>query len=134
MELFVTDRRRHVAAGWFLGIDPADVTASFERRAALDGIPVLLDEAMRPVEPLSSWFRHLASMGRSPKTMCKSAYIAVPATETDLLEYRALRTRKQLEPICKATWEVEATAITGLYAWLAEQGHVAARPCRSDGQ
>jgi site-specific recombinase XerC len=103
---------------------------------------------MRPVESLSSWFRHLASMGRSPKTMCKYAYIAVrlaeflaqgatdlvSATETDLLEYRALRTRKQLEPICKATWEVEATAITGLYAWLAEQGHVAARPCRSDGQ
>jgi hypothetical protein len=38
MELFVTDRRRHVAAGWFLGIDPADVRASSERRAALDGI------------------------------------------------------------------------------------------------
>jgi hypothetical protein len=137
MELFFTDRRPAVAAGVVPGIDPADVRAVFERRVALDGIPVLLAEAMRQVEPLSSWFRHLASMGRSPKTMCKYAYVAVwlaeflaqggtdlvSATETDLSEYRALRTRDQLEPISKPTWEVEARR-PSLYAWLTEQATV----------
>jgi hypothetical protein len=38
MEVFFTDRRRAVAAGVVPGIDPADVTALFERRVALDGI------------------------------------------------------------------------------------------------
>jgi hypothetical protein len=108
VELFFTDRRRAVAAGVIPGIAPADVMALFARRLALDGTPVLLDEGMRPVEPLSSWFRHLALMGRSPKTMRKYAYVAVrlagflaqggtdvvSATETDLLEFRALRTRE----------------------------------------
>lgn len=148
MELFFTDRRRVVASGAVPGIGAADLDELFERRLALDGTPVLLDEAMRPVEPLSSWFRHLGLMGRSPKTMRKYAYIAVrlseflaqcgtdlvTATEADLLEYRLLRTREQNEPIAKATWETEATAINGLYAWLTDQGYVAMRPWRSDGR
>ena len=75
MEPFFT-RRRGVAAGVIPGIDPADATALFARRLALNGTPVLLDEAMRPVELLSSWFRHLALLGRSRKTMRKYAYIA----------------------------------------------------------
>jgi hypothetical protein len=91
-------------------------------------MPVLLDEAMRPVEPLSSWFRHLALAGRSPKTMRKYAYMVLrlsdflaqrgsdllSATEEDLLEYRLLRGQVQEVPIGKAIWEVEATAINGL--------------------
>jgi hypothetical protein len=76
MELFFTDRRRAQAARVIPGIDPADVTALFARRVALDGMPVLRDKAMRPVEPLTTWFRHLALMGRSHKTMRKYAYIA----------------------------------------------------------
>lgn len=136
-----------MAVGVIPGIAAAEVSALFERRLALDGTPVLLDEAMRPVEPVSSWFRYLGLMGRSPKTLRKYAYIAlrlseflaqggtdvVSATETDLLEYRALRTREQGQPVSKATWEVEATAINGLYGWLAQQGYVDSRPWRSDG-
>jgi hypothetical protein len=146
--LFFTDRRRAVAAGVVPGIDPADVMALFARRVALDGTSVLLDAAMRPVEPLSSWFRYLALMGRSPKTMRKYAYIALrlagflaqggtegaSGPETDLLEYRAWRTREQSEPVSKATWEAEATAINGLCVWLADQGRVAGRAWRGDGR
>uniref|UniRef100_UPI003F496C9D site-specific integrase n=1 Tax=Amycolatopsis sp. CA-096443 TaxID=3239919 RepID=UPI003F496C9D len=69
----------------------------------MDGTPVLLDQRMCPVESVSAWFRHLALMGQSAKTMRKYAYVAlrlseflaqtgtdvVSATETDLLEYRA---------------------------------------------
>jgi site-specific recombinase XerC len=147
MELFFTDRRGALARDGVPGIDSTEVHALFERRLVLDGMPVLLDRAMRPVEPLSSWFRHLALAGRSPKTMRKYAYMALrlldflgrrgadlaSATETDLLEYRALRLRVQDQPVSGATWEVEATAINGLYAWLAEQGHVPARPWRATG-
>lgn len=57
----------------------------------------------------------------------------VSATETDLLEYRALRTREQPEPVAKTTWEAEATAINRLYAWLVAEGYLLARPWRSDG-
>ena len=147
MELFFTDRRCAIAAGPVPGIERADLAALFGRRLALDGMPILLDSAMRPVEPVSSWFRHLALMSRSAKTMRKYAYVAlrlseflaqadtdlVSATETDLLEYRALRTREQPEPIAKTTWEAEATAINRLYAWLVAEGYVTARPWRSDG-
>ena len=83
MELLFTDRRHAIAAGVVPGIGPAEVTALFERRVALDGMPVLLDEAMRPVEPLSSWFRHLAVMGRSPEAMHKYAYFNDPMREVD---------------------------------------------------
>ncbi|MFI7681006.1 tyrosine-type recombinase/integrase [Actinophytocola sp. NPDC049390] len=129
------------------GIDGAELAELFGRRLALDGTPILLEREMCPVEPVSSWFRHLALMGRSAKTMRKYAYVAlrlseflaqagtdvVSATETDLLEYRALRTREQPEPVAKTTWEAEATAINRLYAWLVAEGYLLARPWRSDG-
>ncbi|WP_410598071.1 tyrosine-type recombinase/integrase [Amycolatopsis sp. lyj-23] len=147
MELYFTNRRRALAVGEVPGIERAELSDLFGRRLALDGTPVLLDLGMRPVEPVSSWFRHLALMGRSVKTMRKYAYVALrlseflsqagtdlmSATETDLLEYRALRTREQPEPIAKTTWEAEATAINRLYAWLVAEGYVAARPWRGDG-
>lgn len=147
MELFFTDRRRAIAVGSAPGIDGTELAELFDRRLALNGMPILLDRGMRPVEPVSSWFRHLALMDRSAKTMRKYAYVAlrlseflaqagtdvVSATETDLLEYRALRTREQPEPVTKTTWEAEATAINRLYAWLVAEGYLLARPWRSDG-
>jgi integrase len=146
VELFFSGRRAALAiADRIPGMEPAGVAALFERRLVPEGMPVLLDEAMRPVEPLSSWFRHLALAGRSPKTMRKYAYIALrlsdfltqrgsdllSATEEDLLEYRLLRGQIQEVPIGKATWETEATATNGLYGWLVQQGRVPARPWRS---
>lgn len=95
MELLFTDRRRAIAAGVVPGGGPAEVTALFERRVALDGTPVLLDEAMRPVEPLSSWFRHLAVMGRSPEAMHKYAYFNDPMREVDEA-FRARTTHDEL--------------------------------------
>lgn len=147
MELFFTDRSRVSARVTVAGLDPDDVAVLFQRCLATDGMPIVLDDAMRPVEPLSSWFRQLALAGRSPKTMRKYAYITLrlqeflaqrgldfaTATEPDLLEYRLLRTRVQDQPVTRATWEVEATAINGLYGWLAEQQLVPAPPWRRRG-
>lgn len=145
MELFFTGRSRVPVSDGVAGLDSCELAALLERRLVPEGMPVLLDEAMRPVEPLSSWFRHLALAGRSPKTMRKYAYIALrlsdflagrgsdllSATEEDLLEYRLLRGQVQEVPVGKATWEAEATAINGLYGWLVGQGRVPARPWRS---
>ncbi|MBA8931814.1 hypothetical protein BC739_009073 [Kutzneria viridogrisea] len=147
MELFFTDRSRVRAGTAVAGLEPDEVAGLFERRLVPDGMPILLDDAMRPVEPLSSWFRQLALAGRSPKTMRKYAYVGLrlqeflaqrglsfaTATETDLLEYRLLRTRVQDQPVARSTWEVEATAINGLYGWLVDQQLVPARPWRRHG-
>ncbi|MFD7480996.1 hypothetical protein ACFV8Z_55505 [Streptomyces sp. NPDC059837] len=45
-----------------------------ERRRVPTGTPILLDEAMRPVEPLSSWFRVTGQQGLDAKTMRAYAY------------------------------------------------------------
>jgi hypothetical protein len=58
-------------------------------------MPVLLDEAMRPIEPLSSWFRNLAVMGRSPEAMHKYAYFNDPMREVDEA-FRARTTHEEL--------------------------------------
>jgi integrase len=147
MELFFTDRSRIRTGATVADLGPDDVAALFERRLVPEGMPVLLDNAMRPVEPLSSWFRQLALDGRSPKTMRKYAYVALrlqefltqrgldftTATETDLLEYRMLRTKIQDQPVTRATWEAEAAAINGLYGWLVAQQLTPARPWRRRG-
>ncbi|MEU1375944.1 hypothetical protein ABZ442_20120 [Streptomyces triculaminicus] len=76
-----------------------------DRQVILDGMPVALDAGMRPVEPLSSWFRHSAFLGRDVETMRSYAYVVLwltgflatrgrdvmDATETDLLAYRRQR-------------------------------------------
>jgi integrase len=147
VELFFTDRSHIPARVTIAGLEPDHVARLFERCLVPEGMPILLDDAMRPVEPLSSWFRQLALAGRSPKTMRKYAYVALrlqeflaqrglelaTATEPDLLEYRLLRTKVQDQPVARATWEVEATAINGLYGWLLEQHLVPARPWRRRG-
>jgi len=56
----------------------ADVVELLEFRAIPAGMPVLLDErTMRPVEPVCSWFRHLAYEGKDTKTLREYAYIVL---------------------------------------------------------
>src|SRR5260370_378097 len=81
VELFFASRSIGPTVGSVPGIEPAAVAALFERWLVVEGVPVLLDGLMRPVEPLSSWFRYLALAGRSPKTMRKYAYIGLRLVE-----------------------------------------------------
>lgn len=148
MELFKTDRRLVSRLGPVPGMAPSEVEELFRRRPPLDGMPVVLDEQMRPVEPVSSWFRSLALAERDTATMRAYAYAVLRlmdflrvrdsdllrATETDLLEFRRWRTREQDEPIQKATWEKESAAINGLYGWLVARGDLQRRPWRLSGQ
>jgi hypothetical protein len=48
----------------------ADVVELLEFRAIPAGMPVFLDEhTMRPIEPVCSWFRHLAYEDKDAKTL-----------------------------------------------------------------
>ncbi|OAH13496.1 site-specific integrase [Streptomyces jeddahensis] len=102
MQLFFTDRRKVWRVGTVAGIPSAELDELFGRRRLAAGTPILLDEAMRPVEPLSSWFRVLGQQGLDVKTMRAYAYSVLMllqfltargldlrlATEADVLDFR----------------------------------------------
>ena len=126
-------------------VERAGVGRLLDDRQIPDGTPVFLDEAsMLPVEPLCSWFRHLAYEGKDTKTLREYAYIArrlvhflmsrgrdlLAATESDLRAYHGLRTQVQDRPVGHSAWSKEAQLINQLYRWLHEHGHVTRRPLR----
>ena len=103
---------------------------------------------MLPVEPLCSWFLHLAYDGKAAKTMREYAYIVLrlagflrergcdllSAREPDLRAYREARTRLQARPVGDSMWGKEAQLINQLYRWLVDHGHLRARPLRVGGR
>lgn len=122
-----------------------EVVRLLQFRAIPAGTPVFLDEqTMRPVEPLCSWFRHLAYEDKDVKTLREYSYVTrrfvhfvesrdrglLQATESDVIAYRAWRTQLQDKPIGDAMWAKEAQLINQLYRWLVEQGHVRRGPLR----
>lgn len=134
---------RRDLGGWV--VDAGRVSWLLSYRAIPDGTPVFLDEvSMRPVEPLCSWFRHLAYDDKSAKTLREYAYIVrrfvhflqargrdvVTATESDLRAYRVMRFQTQERPVGEAAWAKEAQLINQLYRWLIAGGHVRHRPLR----
>jgi hypothetical protein len=59
-----------------LGAQVVDSVRLLEYRAIPAGTPVFLDEGtMLPIEPLCSWFRHLAYDDKHAKTLREYAYI-----------------------------------------------------------
>ncbi|MET7297942.1 site-specific integrase [Embleya sp. NPDC005575] len=144
MDLYFVKRplvERYAAA---LPAGSAGAVELLDRRVIPDGTPVFLGGDMRPVEPVCSWFRHLAHRNRDPETMRSYAYVVsrlmdflaargtdvVSATEADLVAYRHQRLVLQQVPIGESTWDREAATVNGLYDWLVEQGRVARRPLR----
>jgi hypothetical protein len=126
-------------------VGPTEVARLLRHRAIPAGMPVFLDESsMRPVEPLCSWFRHLAYEDKSAKTLREYAYIIrrlirflqgrgrylLTATESDLKAYQALRTEAQDRPVGDAAWGKEAQLFNQLYRWLVEYGYLRHRPLR----
>jgi hypothetical protein len=126
-------------------VDSIGVVGLLEHRAIPEGTPVFLDEGtMLPIEPLCSWFRHLAYDDKDAKTLREYAYIVrrfvhflqsrgtdlLDATESDLRAYRVLRTQAQDKPVGDAAWAKEAQLLNQLYRWLVEQRHLRHRPLR----
>ena len=134
--------RKHLGAQ---AVNAAEMVRLLEQRAIPAGTPVFLDDVtMLPIEPLCSWFRHLAYDDKDAKTMREYAYIVrrfvhflqsrgrdlLDATESDLTAYRVMRTDLQDKPVGDAAWAKEAQLINQLYQWLVEQGHLRHRALR----
>ncbi|MEU1288288.1 site-specific integrase [Kitasatospora sp. NPDC005856] len=145
MDLFFVCRDRVVDRSALFGEVGAEAVARLDHRALPDGLPVIVDDTMRPVEPACGWFRHLAYMGRDPQdTLRHYGYIVlrlieflgerglelVTATESDLVAYRRSRTELQDDPVGGAAWDREASVLNTLFAWLVDRGFRRASPLR----
>ncbi|MFI5687641.1 site-specific integrase [Streptomyces sp. NPDC051636] len=122
-----------------------ELSALFARRLVPSGTPILLDEAMRPVEPVSSWFRSLALDRKDAKTMRSYAYSVLmllhfllaretdlqSVTETDLQEFRLWRQDAAEEVVGDAAWDRDWAGIESLYRYLIRIGVVARQPWRA---
>lgn len=145
MQLFFADQRKVWKVAQVAGMSHAELSALFARRLVPTGTPILLDEAMRPVEPVSSWFRSLALERKDAKTMRAYAYSALmllhfllardadlrSATETDFREFRLHRQDEAEEVISDAAWDRDWAAIESLYGFLIRTGAVTQQPWRA---
>ncbi|MFF9048645.1 tyrosine-type recombinase/integrase [Streptomyces parvulus] len=145
MQLYFANHRALWRVGDVAGIDRALLETSLERHRLPAGTPVLLDDAMRPVEPLSSWFRRLAWRRTAAKTMRTYAYAVLrllgflqargrdlrSAIESDIVQFEQWRREHAEETVEEPTWDKDAAAIGQLYDFLVDIGYVAARPWRS---
>ncbi|MFJ8948219.1 site-specific integrase [Streptomyces sp. NPDC102395] len=148
MQLFFTDQRKVWKVGQVAGLSQAELSALFARRPVPSGTPILLDEAMRPVEPVSSWFRSLALERKDAKTMRSYAYSVLmllhfllaretdlqSVTETDLREFCLWRQDEAEEVVGDAAWDRDWAAIESLYRYLIRIGVVARQPWRATPQ
>lgn len=104
-----------------------------------DGMPILLDDHWRPVEPWLTYFRVLGSTaGKS--TMRNYGYDAyrfasyldtrgtdvVHASAEDIQAYREWRLREISRPVSPATWQREGVVIRGIYQPAEADGRPAA--------
>ncbi|MFZ3500348.1 tyrosine-type recombinase/integrase [Streptomyces sp. 5.8] len=148
MQLFFTNKRKVWKVGDVAGLGHVQLTDLFERRRIPGGTPILLDEAMRPVEPVSTWFRKISLSGLDAKTMRSYAYTVLmllnflaargldlsSATESDIQEFRQWRREDAEETVGEATWDRDSAAISGLYDFLLQDGFVEVRPWRATGR
>ncbi len=148
MQLFFVDQRRVWKVGAVAGRSYAELSELFERRRLPRGTPILLDDTMRPVEPLTSWFRAMGLAGRDAKTMKAYAYTALmlfnflatrgrdfaSASEADLLEFRLWRREQAEETVGQAAWDRDSAALGQLYDYLVQRGQVPGRPWRPTGR
>lgn len=126
---------------WTLASD--DLTKkTYESVATLgDGMPLLLDERWRPVEPWLTYFR-VVSGATSKSTVRNYGYDAfrfasflarrgtdvVHAGADDITAYREWRLADAERPVSPATWQREVVMIRGVYSLLMQTGAIAREP------
>ncbi|MFD7337805.1 site-specific integrase [Streptomyces violascens] len=145
MQLYFANHRAVWRVGDVAGVDRALFEPALGRYRVPAGTPVLLDDGMRPVEPLSAWFRWLALRRKSAKTMRTYAYTVLmllaflesrgldlrSAAETDILQFRQWRCEDDEDPVDDPTWDKNSAAIGLLYKFLEGIGYVEERPWRA---
>ncbi|MCZ4610886.1 site-specific integrase [Streptomyces sp. Lzd4kr] len=122
-----------------------DVSQMLSGPATLpEGTPFFVDEDMRPVEPMCSYFfdlaRHVGAESLRDYAydlMGLEDFLArvldppsdlLSATEADLVAFRRWRTQLAPVPIGPATWRRNRTAINGFYDWAVGTGLLERRP------
>ncbi|MFJ5850446.1 MULTISPECIES: site-specific integrase [unclassified Streptomyces] len=145
MRLYFANHRAVWRVGDVAGVDRSLLAGALERYRLPAGTPILLDDAMRPVEPVSSWFRSLALARRDAKSMRAYAYTVLmllgfllargadlrSATEMDILQFRQWRREDAEGTVEGSTWDRDAAAIVSLYKHLVRIGYVRVSPWRS---
>lgn len=106
-----------------------------------DGMPLLLDDQWRPVEPWMTYFRVVGgATGKS--TVRNYGYDAfrfasflekrgtdvVEATADDIVAYRESRLAHAQRPVSPATWQREVVVIRGIYSLLKQTGAISREP------
>lgn len=148
MQLFYADTRKVWKAGEVAGLGYAELARLFERYRLPRGTPILLDDAMRPVEPLSTWFRSMALDRMDAKTMKSYALTLLmllhflmargsdllSATEADIKQFRQWRLDEDEETVEEVSWDRDSAALGTFYKFLKDNGYVAHRPWRSSGK
>lgn len=112
-----------------------------------DGMPLLLDESWRPVEPWLTYFRMVAN-STSRSTVRNYGYDAhrfaafldargtdaVHATADDIAAYRDSRLAGSEHPISPTTWQRNVVVIRGVYQLLVQLGTIPREPWISIGR
>lgn len=106
-----------------------------------DGMPLILDDRFRPVEPWFTYFR-IVGASVSTKTVREYGYDAfrfarflesrrtdvVHASQEDIVAYRNSRLVDATEPVGHATWQRDTVVIRGMYQLLKQLGQVTRDP------
>ncbi len=116
-------------------------------RSLPDGMPLLLDDRWRPLEPWLSYFRVVAA-ATSKSTLRNYGYDAlrfasflddrdtdvVYATSEDIVAYRESRLTKAERPVSSSTWRREVVVIRGIYRMLMQTGEIEREPWLTIGR
>lgn len=106
-----------------------------------DGMPLILDERWRPLEPWLTYFR-MVSATTSKSTVRNYGYDAlrfasflesrrtgvVDATTEDIVAYRESRLTNGERPVSSATWQRDVVVIRGIYQVLVKTGVIQREP------
>lgn len=113
-----------------VGLDPEQVA-----RPLRSGVPVLLDDSFRPVEPWCTYLRLLAG-AVSRSTIRDYGYDAkvfaefleqrgmdvASATQDDLIAFRQHRTGDSLRPVGPSTWHRNMVVVRGIFSYMVQTG------------
>ncbi|CAI7651448.1 unnamed protein product [Penicillium discolor] len=110
-------------------------------RSLPEGMPVILDNRWRPVEPWLTYFR-IVTASTAQSTVRNYAYDAlrfasfldargtdvVHASDDDIVAYRDSRVSSAERPVSPATWQREVVVIRGIYQLLLQTGQIRREP------
>ncbi|WP_156366485.1 tyrosine-type recombinase/integrase [Microbacterium sp. No. 7] len=106
-----------------------------------EGMPILLDDGWRPVEPWLTYFRIVAASA-DRATLRAYAYDArrfaafldarrtdvIHATSDDIVAYREWRLNGSERPVAHTTWQRDVVVIRGIYQLLTQTGQIQREP------